>query len=78
MTWLTKKIAGLSIAGLSIADCGFIESENHAVIAAPLAQDSSLTINLQSAICNLQSAIRNPQFPEIRVSLRPSGGWYSG
>jgi hypothetical protein len=27
--------------GLRIADCGFIEYENHAVIAAPLAQDSS-------------------------------------
>ena len=51
--------------GLRIADCGFIESENHAVIAAPLAQDSSLTVNPQSAI-------RNPQSPEIRVSLRPS------
>jgi hypothetical protein len=50
--------------GLRIADCGFIESENHAVIAAPLAQDSSLTVN--------------PQLPEIRVSLRPSGDWYSG
>src|SRR5215470_9732133 len=47
-------VEDLAIAdrGLRIADCGFIESENSAFIAAPLARDSSHTFNPQSAIRN--------------------------
>src|SRR5262245_41883236 len=46
--------------GLWIAD--FIESKNSAFIAPPIAQDSSLASNPQSAIRNPQSTIRNLRF----------------
>jgi transposase-like protein len=51
---------GSSDYGLRIADCGFIGSENPALIATPLARDRAPTINPQSAIRNLQSEDPRP------------------
>jgi hypothetical protein len=47
---------------LRFAVCGFIESENPAFTPAPLARDSSPTINPQSAI-------RNPQSEDSQSSI---------
>src|SRR5262245_28767943 len=65
--------------GLRIADCGLriLATEPQRRRAD---QHRMAFIFLCSSLCLCVSVanIRNPQFPEIRVSLRPSGGWYSG